>query len=103
MRVRAGQAPRLRPGGHYRSGEEDRIREVASANPLDFLGRRTNPAGGNDGRGQGTWSYDSRARELRYQPRSPGLIAEPGGFRWRYVARTDSAGRVVGAGLEAIN
>jgi hypothetical protein len=90
-------------GERVMRGEESRIPEIVSANPLSFLGHPASSSFAKSAQGRGGWSYDMQERELRYQPRSPGLSAESRDLRWRYVARRDSSGRIVGAALEAVN
>jgi type II secretory pathway pseudopilin PulG len=91
-------------GERIMRGEEDRIREVAQASPVDFLGHR--PRDFNDGRAPqapGQWAYDPDRRELGYWPRLPEAFADATELRWRYVARVDPSGRTVGVSLVAVN
>ena len=91
-------------GERIMHGEESRIAEVAAASPVEFLGRR--PRGFSDGRtprGPGQWAYDAANRELIYLPRLPQAFADATELRWRYIARNDPSGRVVGASLVGVN
>ena len=85
-------------------GEEQRIVEVVQANPLEFLvrDRQGHPDGQSAGGPEG-WEYDPVRRELQYRPRMAEAFADAGPLRWRYAARRDSSGRIVGATLEGLN
>ena len=90
-------------GERIMHGQENRIVEVAEANPLDFLGER--PRGVNDARvaaAPGHWAYDPVRRELSYLPRSPEAFADARELRWRYLARVDSSGSTIGVSLVAL-
>lgn len=88
-------------GERIMRGEEARLAEVARASPLDFLGqpprgfvaRAATPAA------PGQWTYDARRRELAYRPRLPQAFAGAEELHWRYLARFNAAGQVVGASL----
>lgn len=85
-------------------GEEERLEEFAKASPVDFLGER--PRGFVEGRAPhepGQWAYDPARHELAYLPKRPVAFSDATELRWRYVARTDSSGRTVGASLVALN
>jgi general secretion pathway protein G len=85
-------------------GEEDRLAEVAAASPVDMLGKY--PRGfvaAPEPTAAGEWAYDPLRRELSYLPRLPGAFGDAEALRWRYVARTDAAGKVVGASLVGLN
>ncbi len=91
-------------GERIMRGEESRIAEVAAASPVEFLGHR--PRGFSESgmpQGPGQWSYDPARRELAYSPRLPAAFADATELRWRYIARNDSSGRVVGASLVGVN
>jgi len=91
-------------GERIMRGEEERIIEVAQANPIDFLGHR--PRGFTNGpfaEASGQWAYDPVRRELSYMPRLPEAFADARELHWRYVARLDSSGRTVGASLVGLN
>lgn len=87
-------------GEHVMRGEEERLAEVAAASPVDMLGTRprgfvTEPATA----AVGEWAYDPQRRELSYLPRLPQAFGGANELRWRYVTRTDTAGKVVGVSL----
>ncbi len=91
-------------GERIMRGEEERLAEVAAASPVDMLGKRprgfvAEPAA----TAAGEWAYDPRRRELRYLPRLPQAFGGAEELRWRYVARTDAAGKVVGVSLVGLN
>lgn len=91
-------------GERIMRGEEARIREVAEASPMDFLGHR--PRGFTEGRvaaASGEWAYDPVRRELSYLPRLPEAFDHARELRWRYVARVDASGKTVGASLVGLN
>lgn len=91
-------------GEHIMRGEEDRLAEVVAASPVDMLGKHprgfvATPAPS----AAGEWAYDPLRRQLSYQPRLPRAFGDADELHWRYVARTDDAGKVVGASLVALN
>ena len=91
-------------GERIMRGEENRISEVAEASPIDFLGRR--PRGFTEGRvaeTSGQWAYDPVRRELSYLPRLPQAFADARELRWRYLARADASGKVIGVSLVVLN
>jgi type II secretory pathway pseudopilin PulG len=91
-------------GERIMRGEEYRISEVAAASPIDFLGRR--PRGFTEGRvaeTAGQWAYDPVRRELSYLPRLPQAFADARELRWRYLARADASGKVIGVSLVVLN
>ena len=91
-------------GERIMRGEEARIMELARASPIDFLGELPRGfSGGRTAETAGQWAYDPVGRELSYIPRSPAAFADTTMLRWRYVARIDSSGRMVGAALIALN
>lgn len=85
-------------------GEENRIIEIVQANPIDFLARSPDgTAGASVADPSAQWNFDAARRELVYRPRSPDAFGGATELRWRYVARVDSAGRTIGAGLIRLN
>ncbi|MCK9389888.1 MAG: hypothetical protein M0Q22_16045, partial [Sulfuritalea sp.] len=92
-------------GERIMRGEEERISEVAQANPVEFLGHppRDFNASARAPEASGQWAYDPLRRELAYRPRLPGAFDGVEELRWRYVARFDSSGRTIGATLVALN
>ena len=94
----------LAVGERIMQGEESRIAEILAANPLVFLAQRPPVADANGASpAMGAWTYDNRARELRYHPRQARAFDDARRLRWRLVPRIDSAGRTVGAALEEVN
>jgi general secretion pathway protein G len=100
--IRVGM--QLAIGERIMHGEENRIGELAQASPVEFLGHR--PRGFTEAATAsqpGEWSYDPVRRELDYLPRRPEAFADATRLRWRYIARTDSAGRTSGISLVGLN
>lgn len=94
----------LAVGERIIQGEEHRIADILTANPLDFLAQRP-PVGDAPGSSpaMGAWTYDHRSRELRYYPRQARAFDDGRKLRWRLVPRIDSAGRTVGVALDEVN
>lgn len=91
-------------GERIMRGEEESLDEITGASPLDFLGHK--PRGYGDGRVAevpGQWAYDPVRRELSYMPRSPSAFNGAYELRWRYLARTNPAGKASGAALVELN
>lgn len=90
-------------GERIMQGREDRIAEIASANPISFLGAvSSGPALETSGNLQ-QWSYDPVRRELIYSPRLPDAFHGARELRWHFVARVDAIGRTVGISLVGLN
>lgn len=100
--VRVGM--QLAVGERIIQGEEHRIADILTANPLDFLAQRP-PVGDAPGLPpvMGAWTYDHRSHELRYHPRQARAFDDGKKLRWRLVPRIDSAGRTVGVALDEVN
>lgn len=92
-------------GEHVIHGQENRITEVVSSNPIELL--ETEPAGYRRGTSKpkqtGEWAYDRSTRELAYWPRFPDSFTGATELRWVYAPIVDSSGRAVGAHLVALN
>ncbi len=89
-------------------GEEERIREVAQASPIDFAvdyagDRPQSFSAGRFPEAPGQWAYDPARRELAYRPRMPEAFDGIAELHWRYVARFDSSGKAVGVTLVRLN
>ena len=85
-------------------GEEQRIIEISQASPIDFLQIPPDgTAAASVANSSAQWAFDPVRRELIYRPRSPEAFAGATELRWRYIARTDSSGRTIGAGLIRLN
>lgn len=94
----------LAVGERIIQGEEQRIAEILTSNPLDYLARHP-PAADEHGSipAMGEWTYDKGSRELSYRPRQTGAFDDAKRLRWRLVPRIDSGGRTVGVALKDVN
>jgi len=90
---------------HVMHGQEYRIAEVASSNPIDLL--ETEPAGYMRGASSptrgGEWTYDSARRQLAYRPLFPASFGGASELRWIYAPIVDTSGHAVGAHLVELN
>jgi hypothetical protein len=91
---------KLAIGERLMRSEEQRIAELRDANPLDFLDLKVGP--GKTAGAPGSWRYDAASRILAYRPRQPEAFGGRTSLTWRYVGRTDEAGRTVGLRLEPL-
>jgi len=92
-------------GEHIMTGQEYRIAEVASENPIELL--ENEPSGYRRGAPQplqpGEWTYDPVSRQLAYRPRFRETFAGAAELRWAYVPVVDSGGDVVNVRLAEFN
>lgn len=91
---------KLAVGERIMRGEEARIAELAAASPLDFLALPQDAAAAT-ARAE-HWRYDAASRVLSYRVRQPAAFGGSERLSWRFISRTDAAGRTVGLGLEPL-
>ena len=89
-------------GEHLMRGQDNRLGELLTENPIRFLNR---PPQGYVGEstapeGSGCWRYDPDSRVLEYRPRHPGAFGGREQLRWRLAAIGVAAGRPAGLRLE---
>lgn len=76
-------------------GEENRIPELAAANPLELIGQPD----GSGSSAWGDWQFDSRRHELVYRPLIALAFDGRHELRWRIEGTPGSGGRLSGLRL----
>ena len=76
-------------------GEENRIPELAVANPLEFLGRQD----GSGSSAWGDWQFDTSHHELVYRPMIAMAFDGRHELRWHIEGTPGPGGRVNGMRL----
>jgi hypothetical protein len=85
-------------------GEDNRLGELLTANPIRFLNHAPEGYIGEStlADGSGSWRFDPEKRVLEYRPRHRGAFGGQEALRWRLQAAGTPAGRTVGLRLEAM-